>query len=203
MFFYGNNMTTKKTGLMYSKAFAQYHAGDGYLVYPADTVLLMASDDYYDKPERVTQDYDMLEKTGLLKQLQAIEPRRATDAELLSAHSEAYIRKLDELSRGSGGIVGDLAQVGHGALDVIREAVGGDLNALDAVMQGKVQNAFCLQRPPGGHAERDCGFGFCIVNNFNIIVNRAREVYGLKRILIADFDNHCKKGHRRRLVRHQ
>lgn len=85
-------------------------------------------------------------------------------------------------------------KLAKGGLDVIREAVGGDFNALDAVMSGKVQNAFCLQRPPAAHAERDRGFGFCVVNSFNILIQRAREKYGLKRIMIIDIDNHYKKG---------
>lgn len=183
-----------KTGLMYSPEFGRYIAGRGYLVFPAGSVPFMAEDDYYDTPERVLEAHALLEKTGLLGGLEPIAPRLAEERELLGFHSPEYLEKLKALSAAEGGIVGPMAQIGRGAYDVIRLAAGGDLNALDAVMTGRVKNAFCLQRPPAAHAERSSGFGFCIVNNFNLIANRAREVYGLKRILIVDFDNHYKKG---------
>lgn len=68
------------------------------------------------------------------------------------------------------------------------------MKALDMVMAGEIGNAFCLQRPPAAHAERDKGFGFCVVNDFNILIKYAREKYGLKRIMLIDIDNHYKKG---------
>ena len=89
--------------------------------------------------------------------------------------------------------MGELCQIGHNGLDVIREAVRGDKNALDMIMTGEIDNAFCLQRAPATHAERDMGFGFCVVNDFNILVDYARKKYGLERIMIIDFDNHYKK----------
>lgn len=55
---------------------------------------------------------------------------------------------------------------GKGGLDVIREAIGGDLNALDSIMSGKIQNAFCLQRPPAAHAKRDRGFWILCCQSF-------------------------------------
>ena len=187
-------MTKRKTGLMYSDAFAGYKVCDGYLVLAKEGNPWITADDYYDTPERVTQAYTMLEKSGLLGKLVPIAPQKADKKELVGFHSQEYIDKLDSLSQTGGGEVGELCYIGPGGLDVIREAVGGDLQALDAVMSGEVDNAFCLQRPPGAHAERDMGFGFCVVNTFNILAQRAREKYNLKRVMIIDFDNHYKKG---------
>lgn len=160
---------------MYSAAFANYRAGDGYLCFPAGISPWMSARDYYDTPKRVAEAYALLEKSGLLGKLAAISPRPATMEELASFHSGAYIETLKRLSEGEGGLVGEYCRIGHGGLDVIAQAVGGDLAALDEVMARHVDNAFCLQRPPGAHAERESGFGFCVVNNFNILINRARE----------------------------
>lgn len=179
---------------MYSSAFADYKVGDGYLCLSSEHSPWISTTDYYDTSERVTEAYGLLEKSGLLGKLENIVPRPATQEELTSFHSTEYIEKLKNLSGGEGGIVGELCRIGHGGLNVISQAVGGDLAALDEVMARHVDNAFCLQRPPGAHAEREQGFGFCVVNNFNILVNRAREKYGLKKIMIIDFDNHYKKG---------
>lgn len=179
---------------MYSESFAKYNAGEGYLCFPASTNPWISRTDYYDTPERVTEAYNLLDKTGLLGKLELIKPVKAKKEELIGFHSKEYIDKLDNLSQGEGGVIGKLCQIGPNGLDVIREAAGGDFVALDEIMEGKINNAFCLQRPPAAHAERDEGFGFCVVNNFNLIVQRAREKYGLKRIMIIDIDNHYKKG---------
>lgn len=187
-------MFRKKTGLMYSGNFADYKAGNGYLCLSASSNPWIAANDYYDTPERVTEAYDLLRKTGLLDKLKFIPSRMEDKETLVGFHSQEYIDKLDALSNAGGGEAGELCQIGHGGLDVIREAVGGDKNALDMIMEGAIDNAFCLQRPPSAHAERDKGFGFCIVNDFNILVEYARKRYGLKRIMLIDFDNHYKKG---------
>ncbi len=187
-------MAKRKTGLMYDEVFANYKVCDGYLVLSKEDTPWIEGSDYYDTPERVTQAHDMLAKSGLLAKLTPIAADKADKKDLAGFHTQEYIDKLDNLSWNGGGKVGELCNIGPGGLDVIRNAVGGDLQALDAVMSGRVDNAFCLQRPPGAHAESDKGFGFCVVNAFNILAQRAREKYGLKRIMIIDFDNHYKKG---------
>jgi acetoin utilization deacetylase AcuC-like enzyme len=69
-------------------------------------------------------------------------------------------------------------------------AAGGCLNALDALMSGQCQAAFALIRPPGHHALSDRASGFCIFNNLGITAVQALKIYGLKRILIVDWDVH-------------
>lgn len=187
-------MKQRKTGLMYSDAFANYEVCGGYLTLAKENNEWITDDDYYDTPERVIQAYAMLQKSGLLDWLVPVKAQKLAKKDLIDFHSAEYIEKLDYLSKNGGGDVGEMCHIGADGLDVIREAVGGDLGALDAVMQGDVDNAFCLQRPPGAHAERDKGFGFCVVNNFNIMAEYARRKYNLKRIMIIDFDNHYKKG---------
>ena len=73
-------------------------------------------------------------------------------------------------------------------------AVGGVMLAVDAVMGGQVDNAFCAVRPPGHHAERDRAMGFCFFNNVAIGAGYALEKYGLKRVAIIDWDVHHGNG---------
>jgi acetoin utilization deacetylase AcuC-like enzyme len=73
-------------------------------------------------------------------------------------------------------------------------AVGGCLRALDALMDRKCQACFCLVRPPGHHALGDRAGGFCFFNNLGIAARYARQKYGLKRILIVDWDIHFGNG---------
>jgi acetoin utilization deacetylase AcuC-like enzyme len=73
-------------------------------------------------------------------------------------------------------------------------ATGTALNAVDAVFNKKAQNAFCIVRPPGHHATPTKGMGFCIFNNIAIAARYAQRKYGVKRVLIADWDVHHGNG---------
>jgi acetoin utilization deacetylase AcuC-like enzyme/nucleotide-binding universal stress UspA family protein len=73
-------------------------------------------------------------------------------------------------------------------------AVGGVTAAIDAVLGGAVRNAFVLARPPGHHAEISRASGFCLFNNVAIGARYAREVKGLRKVLIVDWDLHHGNG---------
>jgi len=62
------------------------------------------------------------------------------------------------------------------------------------VMEGKVDNAFALVRPPGHHAVHDQAMGFCIFNNVAVAAKFALNKFSLDRVLIADFDVHHGNG---------
>jgi acetoin utilization deacetylase AcuC-like enzyme len=86
------------------------------------------------------------------------------------------------------------AEISPASLDVARWACGGGMAAVDAVMAGKVDNAFVACRPPGHHAERDKGMGFCLFNNVAIAARYAQRKHGIKRVLIIDWDIHHGNG---------
>jgi acetoin utilization deacetylase AcuC-like enzyme len=73
-------------------------------------------------------------------------------------------------------------------------AAGAVTAAVDAVMAKEAENAFCAVRPPGHHAEPDRAMGFCLFNNAAIAALRAREVHGLERVAVVDFDVHHGNG---------
>jgi acetoin utilization deacetylase AcuC-like enzyme len=73
-------------------------------------------------------------------------------------------------------------------------AAGAAIAAVDAVMQGEVNNAFCAIRPPGHHAEPHRSMGFCVFNNVAIATRYAIETYDLDRVAVIDFDVHHGNG---------
>src|SRR5437764_1433443 len=78
--------------------------------------------------------------------------------------------------------------------DAALRSAGAVVAAVDAVMGGELENAFCAVRPPGHHACRDHAMGFCIFNNIAIGAQYAVRRHGLQRVAIVDFDVHHGNG---------
>src|SRR5438128_5545008 len=150
-----------------------------------------------ERPERLTAIRDGLEQAGLLKSLFRIEPRRVTERELELVHKPSYIELVRRELSGFEGLkelsTGDTLASPE-SLQTAEFAAGGVLNAVEAVMAGKVKNAFCVVRPPGHHATPDRGMGFCIFNNVAIAARYAQKKYGIGKALVVDWDVHHGNG---------
>ncbi|OZB53086.1 MAG: acetoin utilization protein [Stenotrophomonas sp. 14-69-23] len=81
-----------------------------------------------------------------------------------------------------------------GSASAALHAAGAGVAAVDAVMRGPDRRAFCAVRPPGHHATADTAMGFCLFNNIAVAAAYARDVHGLERIAIVDFDVHHGNG---------
>jgi acetoin utilization deacetylase AcuC-like enzyme len=81
-----------------------------------------------------------------------------------------------------------------GSLSAAYLAAGGALSAVDAIMAGEVEHAFCAVRPPGHHAEAARAMGFCLFNNVAIAARYVQKQYGVSRVLIVDWDVHHGNG---------
>jgi acetoin utilization deacetylase AcuC-like enzyme len=104
------------------------------------------------------------------------------------------VSRIKALSAEMGGEAGEETPFGRGSYEIALLAAGGCLTAVDAVLDGKVDNAYALVRPPGHHAERDRGRGFCIFGNVALAAMHAREARGLSRVAIVDWDVHHGNG---------
>ena len=80
------------------------------------------------------------------------------------------------------------------SLSAAATGLGGALAALDAVLLGEADNAFCAIRPPGHHAEIATPMGFCLINTVAIVAREAQRKYGAERVAIVDFDVHHGNG---------
>jgi acetoin utilization deacetylase AcuC-like enzyme len=84
--------------------------------------------------------------------------------------------------------------ISPGSGEAALRAAGACIAAVDAVMKGEAKNAFCAVRPPGHHAEPDRAMGFCLFNNAAIAALHARQMYGIERVAVVDFDVHHGNG---------
>ncbi|MCK5667629.1 MAG: histone deacetylase, partial [Gammaproteobacteria bacterium] len=130
-----------------------------------------------ESPDRLRSIMKLMQDSGLLSQLTKIELKNDILVDLARIHTAAHTHALktnDEKSN-----------------NVALAVVGGILAATDEVCSGRLRNAFCATRPPGHHA-RNTGRveGFCFYNGVAVAARYAQEKYGLKKILIVDWDYH-------------
>ncbi|MEQ1946211.1 MAG: histone deacetylase [Bryobacteraceae bacterium] len=148
-----------------------------------------------EQPARYDAVTRAVEATGMAKSMAHVPVRIATDDEIALVHTHKYIDLAKrEIASGASSLSTGDTNVGPESLDVALRAVGGVLNAVDAVVTGKAANGFCAVRPPGHHARPDQGMGFCIFNNIAIAARYAQKKHGLAKVLIADWDVHHGNG---------
>ncbi len=125
---------------------------------------------------------------------QHVEGRHATDAELALAHDPDYVTRVRDLALAGGGRLDADTVVSEGSWDAARAAAGCVLDGIDMAFDGRAVRSFAAVRPPGHHALRDRGMGFCLFGNVAIGAHYARRRHGAARVLIVDWDVHHGNG---------
>ncbi len=121
-------------------------------------------------------------------------PEGSLDAVAL-CHSEHYIEELRYMAPNEGSVYIDAdTSMSPGSWSAILRSVGGAVAATDAVVTGRVDNAFVAVRPPGHHAEIGRPLGFCFFDNVAIAARHAQRNHGIGRVAIVDFDVHHGNG---------
>jgi acetoin utilization deacetylase AcuC-like enzyme len=167
------------TGLVYHPAYLDHDMGAG----------------HPESPNRLRAILQQLERSGTAGRVRKIEPRKAEDEWITQIHSPSYVAALNTHQPASGRVALDAdTSMSPGSLPAAYLAAGGALAAVDAIMRGDVEHAFCAVRPPGHHAETARAMGFCLFNNVAIAARYVQKKYGLSRVLIVDWDVHHGNG---------
>ncbi len=148
-----------------------------------------------ERPERIRAISNALEGHGLTSQTVLIDPKPADLVLVQRNHDEEYLKRICSWCE-KGRAHGDTpdTDLSPESFDIALLAAGGLVQAVDAVMAGELDNAFCAVRPPGHHAERNIAMGFCIINNVAVAARRLIEDHKLERVLILDWDVHHGNG---------
>jgi acetoin utilization deacetylase AcuC-like enzyme len=123
-----------------------------------------------------------------------VERRPCSPAEreaLTAVHDQAYLDHLREMSTAGGGYLSLDTAVGAGSWEAASLASGAACLAVESVLAG--ETAFAVARPPGHHAGRDYGMGFCLTNHGAVAAGHALS-RGLERVAILDWDVHHGNG---------
>ncbi len=167
------------TGLVYSDKYLEHKPGRG----------------YPERPERLKAVVDALKRAGhwSSSKVRVVKPTPSTRADIELTHDSEYIALIERLSKLEKPLDVD-TPVHANTFELALLAAGGTIAAGRATMAGEVSNAFALIRPPGHHAGRASGGGFCYFNNLAIVVEWLKREFKLKRVFVLDWDAHHGNG---------
>jgi acetoin utilization deacetylase AcuC-like enzyme len=145
-----------------------------------------------ESPERLAAVVDALTDADL--DLSWRDAPEAEIADLLRVHPEAFVDRVLAAGPASGVRALDAdTLLSPGSVRAARLSAGAVVAAVEAVIAGEAERAFCAVRPPGHHAEPDRAMGFCLFSNVAVAA-RAAQAKGLGRIAVVDFDVHHGNG---------
>ncbi len=178
------------TALIYDPIFLAHRVPPGHPEQPQRVEMVMA----------YLRELRWLQRDGLVQ----LPPRAATVDELAAVHDRDYIQDVETVchqmayQEATGGediiMLGADTYASGASYTAARTAAGAPLVAIDAMMKGEIDNAYCLVRPPGHHAVPEAALGFCIFNNVAVAARYAIDHYGLERVMIIDYDVHHGNG---------
>jgi acetoin utilization deacetylase AcuC-like enzyme len=145
--------------------------------------------------QRLSAIEDKLIENRLWDFLKSVDAPVVTREQLLRVHTPAHLDGIEaKIPLDGYARLDQDTVISPASLKAARRAAGAVVAAVDLVMEGEFDNAFCGVRPPGHHAERDRVLGFCLYNNIAVGAAHALEVHDLERIAILDFDVHQGNG---------
>jgi len=148
-----------------------------------------------ERPARIGAVVDALEHENLFARLKTVEAPLATREQVTLGHGGNYVSTIYDHSPDSGMVQldADTAMNQH-SLNAALRATGSGIAAIDSMLAGEIDNAFCCVRPPGHHAERNAAMGFCFFGSIAIAAKYALQQPGIERVAIIDFDVHHGNG---------
>lgn len=161
----------------------------------ADCTLHAMGPGHPESPGRLTAIGEQMQASGLLPGLRRLDAPLASREDLERVHNKAYVDSIFRVAPATGyrQLDPDTAMNPH-SLDAARRAAGAGILAIDELVAGHAENAFCAVRPCGHHATADRSMGFCIFNNVAVAAAHALEKCGLARVAVIDFDVHHGNG---------
>ncbi|MFN8372225.1 MAG: histone deacetylase [Anaerolineae bacterium] len=146
---------------------------------------------------RIRAVWQRMEQAGVLPHLLPITPNEVSVDLLRAVHAQKYLDALAEIHTMR------LKQTAHldpdtyfspNSYEIARLSAGGVVNAIEAVLTGKADNALAAVRPPGHHAMPEYAMGFCIFGNIAVGARYAQQIHHVGRVMIVDYDVHHGNG---------
>jgi len=144
--------------------------------------------------ERLRHILEALEGHGVLGAMVQVPAAPIARERLERVHAASYIEHVRQVAAQGGGFLDPDTYVRPRSYEAALVAAGGTVALVEAVLAGRLENGFALVRPPGHHALRHHGMGFCLFNNVAVAALYALEEGGLEPALILQFALHHGNG---------
>jgi acetoin utilization deacetylase AcuC-like enzyme len=189
-------MSNLRTGYIYHELFGWHDTGTQAGMFPSDPARGLQPFVNYENAETKRRIHELIVVSGLIEHLNRRTARHATEDELLLVHPKSYLAKLKRVSEQEfGGDAGDgETPLGKGGYEIGTLAVGSVTQLMQEVLAGEVDNGYALVRPPGHHAVRAGGMGYCLFSNLGVAISVAKRDNPGIRIAVVDWDVHHGNG---------
>ena len=173
-----------------------WHAGGNYaFTLPiGGLVQPMATGGLPESPETKRRLKNLMDVTGLTRELDLRSAPEATREALLRVHPASYLDRFKEMSDNGGGEIGPRVPFSQGGYEIAALSAGLTMAAVEAVATGDLENAYALSRPPGHHCLPEFPNGFCLMANIAIAIEHARARGLVNRVVVLDWDVHHGNG---------
>jgi acetoin utilization deacetylase AcuC-like enzyme len=164
-------------------------------VYHPDYLLHIPPFEHPESPDRLIAINQHLQSVGLLGTLVPVNPDYPDNGEILRVHDPDYLRKLElACRRGDLTLDAEDTYLNKNSYSIALLSAAGAIAGAEAVATGKADRVFCAVRPPGHHAARAEGMGFCLLNNAAITARYLQARHGVSKVMIIDWDVHHGNG---------
>jgi acetoin utilization deacetylase AcuC-like enzyme len=119
---------------------------------------------------------------------------RVPDEALAAVHPADYVERIQRFCWAGGGSWDVDTTGSEGTWEAALTSAGGAVGMVDALLGGGARVGASLHRPPGHHAESAQAMGFCFFNNVAVAARRARDAFGVERVMVLDWDVHHGNG---------
>jgi len=147
-----------------------------------------------ENPETKRRFKNLLDVTGLSRELVGGDSAEISHDDLLRVHTPDYLSQFKALSDAGGGEIGLRTPFGAGGYETVCVSAGLAKAAVFATLRGELDNAYALSRPPGHHCLPDFPNGFCLLNNIAIAIEAAQAAQLTERVAVIDWDVHHGNG---------
>lgn len=187
---------SRNVGYLWDALYGWMDTGSGGFVPAEPTSGLQPIGHHLAHPDTKRRFHEVVQTSALRDQLTNLQAQPASEEDLLRVHTAEHIQYIkDQSSLPKGGDAGDGASpLGKGGYEIGLLAAGGAIQATKSVLTGEVDTAYAIINPPGHHAERERGMGFCLFNNASVAAAYAKEHHGLTRVAVVDWDVHHGNG---------
>lgn len=147
-------------------------------------------------PDTKRRLFELLSAMGELDDLERVRAAPVTEEDILRVHSREHLEDMKKQSQHpKGGDMGDgVSAFGKGGYKLAQLSAGGVLELTKKVVSGELETGYAIVSPPGHHATKTAGMGFCMFNNISIAAAYAKERLGIERIAVVDWDVHHGNG---------